>query len=661
MKKTLLLLCTIVFTRSTIEAQFTRYIVRFKDKGTNPYSLANPSQYLGQRALDRRTRYNITIDSTDLPITPRYIDSVRLAGTVEILTRSKWLNQVAIRTNDAAALAKINSFPFVLSTTGIAARLQPGETPVNKKLDAPVGNTEPVPGTGKPAGIQGYYSYGLSNGQVKLHKGDFLHNHGFRGDGMQLAVIDAGFFHYNTLPTFDSIRINGQIKETWDFVANEASVSEDYLHGMQCLSTIAANIPGTFVGTAPKADFYLYRTEDISSEYPIEEQNLAAAAERADSLGIDLCSISLGYNQFDNASLNYTYADMNGNTSISARAADQAARKGMLMVIANGNEGNNSWHYLITPADADSVLAVGAVDTTGQVGGFSSYGPSSDGQVKPGVAAVGWLAVVANSSTGMPSYGNGTSFACPNMAGITTCLWQAFPEISNMGIITALEQAGSKYNNPDDRVGYGIPDAKKAFVILQRKSYTQQVSLINCQAQLQFTAKTDNSMGIVIERKLASENDYTAITTLQNGNAWGLHNFSFTDSPTGAALDGIKYRFKMLISTDTTYYLDSMTLQLVNPCVPSAGNNTVLITQEISQGQVSEYADIRISRTDAARIGIVVRNAVGQQVYKDEFQQVAGTQTYHINLRQVAQSKGTYIVTVYIENRKAVSKKVLRP
>ena len=477
MKKTLPLLGFFLLISLCNQAQFTRYIIRFKDKGTNPFSISNPSQYLTQRALDRRTRYNIAIDSSDLPITPRYIDSVRLAGTVTILNSSKWLNQVAIKTSDAAALAKINSFPFVMGTSPVGSRTAPGDIPVNKLLDSSLHNTSFPPTTGRPENVNGYYNYGKSNGQVKIHQGDFLHNHGFRGEGMQMTVLDAGFYHYLSLPTFDSIRTNNQILGTWDFVANETSVDEDYVHGMQCLSTIAANIPGTFVGTAPKTKFYLYRTEDVSSEYPIEEQNLAAGAERSDSLGVDLCSISLGYNEFDNTQFNYTYADMNGNTSISARAVDFAAKKGMLMVIAAGNQGNDplppipgiSWHYLITPSDADSVLSVGAVDTTAQVAGFSSYGPSIDGQIKPGVAAVGWLAVVANSTTGLPNYGNGTSFATPNMAGISTCLWQAFPEISNMGIIDALELSASKYNNPDDRIGYGIPDAKKAFVILQKK------------------------------------------------------------------------------------------------------------------------------------------------------------------------------------------------
>jgi len=651
MKKTLFIFLVMIGVSYSASAQFSRYIIRFRDKGSNPFSIANPSQYLTQRALDRRTRYHISIDSSDLPVTPRYIDSLRSSGNVTILNSSKWLNQVAIQTTDAAALAKINSFPFVLSASPIAARTLPGmDLPVNKKLDSTAGGI--LSPAGRPAGVNDYYNYGVSNGQVKIHQGDFLHNHGFRGEGMQMAVLDAGFYHYLSLQTFDSIRNNNQVLGTWDFVANESSVNEDHTHGMQCLSTIAANIPGTFVGTAPKTSFYLYRTEDISSEYPIEEQNLVAAAERADSLGVDICSVSLGYNQFDNAQFNYTYSDLNGNTTISARGADIAAKKGMLMVIAAGNEGNNSWHYLITPSDADSVLTVGAVDTTGIVGSFSSYGPSSDGQVKPAVAAVGVFAVVANTANGLPSYGFGTSFACPNMAGISTCLWQAFPEVSNMDIIDVLERSGNNYNTPDNRTGYGIPDAKRSFVILQKKLYSQQSAIADCKAKLQFSVKTDNTMNIVVERILAGETNYTILTTLQNSSVYGMHDFAYDDDLSSVATGTVKYRFKMIIAADTSFYLDSMTLDHNQDCHVVTANNIT-----ISPNPVSEYLNITIARATAAKINIVIQNAIGQKVYSDEFQQAAGSVIKTILMKRM--SRGAYFVTVYIDKKKAITKEIL--
>lgn len=654
MKKTLPFLISFLLISIFSQAQFTRYIIRLTDKNTSPFSLSNPSQFLSQRALDRRNRYNIAIDSSDLPVTPRYIDSIRLSGAVTILNNSKWLNQVAIRTTDAAALAKINSFPFVMSTTAIGSRLGSGNVQVNKKLDSTISNIPFPDNTSKPDNVNDFYNYGKSNGQVKLHKGDFLHNHGFRGEGMQMTILDAGFLRYQSLPTFDSIRINNQILGTWDFVANEISVNEDNSHGMQCLSTIAANIPGTFVGTAPKTSFYLYRTEDVGSEYPIEEQNLAAGAERSDSLGVDLCSVSLGYYSFDNSVFDYSYADMNGNTSISARAADFAAKKGMLMVIAAGNEGNNSWHYLITPSDADSVLCVGAVDTLGRVGSFSSYGPSSDGQIKPGVAAVGWLAIVANSSTGLPAYANGTSFACPNMAGISTCLWQAFPEISNMGIIKVLQESADKFTNPDDRTGYGIPDAKKAFVLLQKRAFTKQGSISNCTAQLQFSVKTDNTMSLEIERKAEPSSVYTTVASLQNNSVWGQHNFSYDDDLTGVEMGIIKYRIKMIISTDTTFYLDSMSLNNDQVCNSVVTENTILI----GPNPVSDELNIIISRATDAKIKIVLHNTLGQTVFGKEYFQAAGIQTQKIPMQ--GKSSGAYFVTVYVDNEKAITKKIIK-
>jgi hypothetical protein len=557
----------VLFCSMSGHAQSGRYIIRLQDKANNAFTLNNPSAYLTQRAIARRVRYNIAVDSTDLPVSGRYIDSIRLAGAVTILNTSKWLNQVAIQTNDATALAKINNFPFVKSTTGVAA-LAPTGTISNNKF-APEQTAAPeniVPAT-TPANLAAVYSYGKSNGQVKIHKGDFLHNLGFRGQGMQLALMDAGYYHYLSLPTFDSIRANNQVLGTWDFVANNTSVDEDNWHGMWCLSTIAANIPDTFVGTAPKASFYLFRTEDAATEYPIEEHYYAAGLEKADSLGVEIVSTSLGYFDFQNAYPDYTYADMNGNTTVSAIAADLAARKGMLMMVAAGNEGNKAFHYLITPSDADSVLSVGAVDSLGTVGDFSSYGPSSDGQVKPGVASVGWNAAVANTSTGLPQFLSGTSFACPNMAGLATCLWQAFPEENNMGIISALQQSAHKYTTPDDRVGYGIPDMKKAFVILLKRSYSQQISQAGCNVLVNWTAKSSTDMSFELQRKLPADADFVTVFTQPGAGSFAANGFSFSDDLAGFTTPiSISYQIKMTISTDTSFYFDPVTINHNNAC-----------------------------------------------------------------------------------------------
>jgi serine protease AprX len=565
------LICCLFFTNTNAQS---RYIVKFKNKGTSPFSIANPSAYLGPRALQRRARYNIAIDSLDLPVTPRYIDSVRQAGAVTILNSSKWLNEVTIQTTDAAALVRINNLPFVLSATGVANKNGSENIPVNKIL-ATVSDT-PIPNSNSftEATTANVFNYGRSNGQVHIHQGEFLHNHGFRGEAMQLAVLDAGFFHYLTLPTFDSVRNNNQILNVWDFVANNASVDEDNTHGMNCLSTIAANMPGVFVGTAPKATFCLYRTEDVASETKIEEHNLAAGYEKADSVGVDVCSVSLGYTTFDFAAQNYTYANMDGNTTISAIASDIAAKKGMLPVVAAGNDGNGSWHFISTPGDADSVMTVGAVDTLSNVAGFSSYGPNSNNRIKPNVAAVGLNAVIASPSTGQPVFGNGTSFATPNIAGLTTCLWQAFPEFNNMAILDAMQRSATRFTNPNDRVGYGIPDMKKSFAILLKKSYTQQANVATCAANVLLNVKHDNTMNIIVERKLAAQTAYTSFKTILGTGNFTNKNVSFTDDLSIIAGTVVNYRIRLDIATDTSFYLDSITVNFV--AKPNFGTDKVI-------------------------------------------------------------------------------------
>lgn len=660
MKKSLLIFSVLlIFGNVKTNAQFSRYIIKLKDKTGSSFSVSNPSQFLSQRAINRRVRYNIQVDQTDLPVLQRYIDSIRLSGNVTVLNSSKWLNQVCIKTNDAAALAKINSFPFVIATTPIAARVSAsGYT--GKFPDTAISASALSTGS-RPQNVFDYYSYGQSYQQIHIHNTEFLHNHGFRGEGMQLAMMDAGFYHYLNLPTFDSIRINNQILGTWDFVDNEPSVNEDHPHGMNCLSTIAANMPGTFMGSAPNTAFYLYRSEDAATEYPVEEQNWAAAAEKADSAGADVISTSLGYNTFSNSSFDYTYSNMNGNTTTIVKAADIAAKKGLAVIASAGNEGSNSWHYIVTPADGDSVFAVGAVNVNSQVAGFSSFGPSSDGRIKPDVAAVGAGAIVANQNTGQPSYNNGTSFSCPIMAGVVTCLWQAFPEVNNMSVLDALRRSANRYNNPDNRTGYGIPDTKKAFVYLIKKLYTQQISISNnCKATINWNVKTASDMNFVIERKLASENSYSIITTQQFTGNFATHAFTYEDNLTGLSLgNNVAYRIKMTIATDTSFYLDSAVINITNQC----GGN-VIRAENITffpgnnEHPVSSTLPVRIIKNNLTNVSFVVYAASGQKVYSLANQPVIGERTFNIPMGQL--SSGVYFVAIYLDNKKLLTKRIIR-
>jgi serine protease AprX len=647
MKKYLFFLLISLAGGTKSYAQFTRYIILLNNKAGTPYSLNNPIQFLTQRSIDRRTRYSIPIDSTDLPIPPAYIDSILAAGNVTLLNTSKWLNQVCIRTTDTAALNKINTFPFVITTSPIAAR--PVIQPATTARPAPSGSTSGNHAQARPDGIPDYYSYGVAYTQINLNEGQFLHNHGFTGTGMILTMTDDGFHYYQTLPAFDSIQNSNRFLGTWNFVNCDSDVNASGDHGTECLSTIATNVPGTFVGTAPNASFYLFQSEDPNSEYPVEEQNWAAAAEKADSLGTDVISISLGYVLFDSSQFNHTYADLNGHTTIIARAANHAAAKGILVVVAAGNSGASppgSWHYIYTPADADSALTVGAVDTAGNTAFFTSYGPNSSGQIKPDVAAVGANTEVIYPYTDTPFPSNGTSFATPIIAGLSTCLWEAFPEVNNMNIINILHKAGNRANNPDDRVGYGIPDMKNAFVLLIQQLHTFQSTASGTSVTLNWSAKSASDMNFVVERKLATDTNYQPIDTQSANTNFQTNSFSYTDNlAANEAYSGVSYRLKMNIAADTSFYLDSVT-------IPSSNGEIV-----VAPNPVSENLTITIIRSSTTRIDINLFTAEGRKMYSLTSQQSPGTGTYTIPFKNLA--GGTYFAVIYCNNQKFATEKIV--
>lgn len=442
------------------EAQYPKLIVEFTNKGGTPYSFNTPSQYLSVAAIQRRNRYQIAIDSFDLPVSPAYISTVLSQGPVTLLSSSKWLNQVLVQCTDAATIAKIQALPFVKAVRGIGYK--PGMPPARY-----VESVSELPGQLSRRGqATDSLDYGNSYNQVHIHEGEFLHNKGFTGKGILIAVLDAGFFSYRTITAFDSVRLGGQIRGEKDFVAFDNSVNEDDAHGMFVLSTMAANWPGKMVGTAPKASYWLIRTENAATEYPIEEHNWVIGAEFADSAGAQMISSSVGYNTFDDAAFDHSYSEFYKNTTMISRGAAVAANKGMIVVNSAGNEGNSAWKYLLFPADSDSVCAVAAVTQAGTVASFSSYGYT--GKVKPNIASVGVATVVAGFGN-TPVTNNGTSFAAPNIAGLIACLWQAFPEFNNMQILDAVYRSCPTWQTPDNRIGFGIPNMKLAYGILQKQ------------------------------------------------------------------------------------------------------------------------------------------------------------------------------------------------
>jgi serine protease AprX len=479
MKKEFFLLAVSSLVVFSAAAQYSRYLVLFTDKKSTPYTLSNPTAFLSPKAIARRNKQNLALDSTDLPINPPYIDSILAIPGVEFLNLSKWFNQVCIRISDSSVLQKIDSFAFVKKVAPVALELNPLKR--NTLKNKFIGNQSAGrPLAGYPGGFScgppdtNFYNYGNSYAQIHIHNGEYLHDLGFHGENMTIAILDAGFNSYLTNPAFDSALMNNQVLGTYDYVNLKTSVNEEDVHGAYCFSIIAANEPGQMVGSAPRSRFWLFKTEDVTSEYPVEEQNWVAAAEFADSAGSDMISTSLGYDYFDDSSFNLNYPQRNGHTALISIAANLAVAKGMIVTASAGNSGaaTDDTKYVVCPGDADSALTVGATDVNGIIAPFSSWGPNSSGEIKPNVVSVGEGTAIA-ATDGSIGYGNGTSFSNPNIAGLVACLWQAFPAATNRRIISAVQQSSSQYTSPDGRYGYGIPDFKKAYAILAQEDTLQ--------------------------------------------------------------------------------------------------------------------------------------------------------------------------------------------
>ncbi len=460
------LLLSVLLTFSQVAPD--KYWVRFTDKNNSPYSINNPEAYLSSKAIERRTKQGIDIVETDLPVNPQYIQSVEETG-VTIYTVSKWLNSVTIYTTDQSALNTISNFSFVESITkaGGGNKLQynnfEGKSFFNNETFGPLAET----GTMKSTNATDSYDYGSAYNQIHMLNGDILHNMGYDGAGMTIAVLDAGFLNADNLSVFDSLWMNGQILGYKDFVSPfQPHLFDSHYHGSMVLSTMGGNLPGELVGTAPKADFWLLRSEDGDTEYFIEELNWVSAAEFADSVGADVINSSLGYTTFDDPTLDHTYADMDGNTTPITIGADMAASKGLIVCNSAGNSGGSSWQYIGAPADGDSVFTVGAVDASGNYASFSSTGPTYDGRIKPNVVAQGQGSTIIDPWSGQVSSGSGTSFSSPITAGMVACLWQANPMKRNTEIMDAIQEAGSLASNPNNQLGWGIPDYALANNIL---------------------------------------------------------------------------------------------------------------------------------------------------------------------------------------------------
>ncbi|EKJ90162.1 Subtilisin NAT [Bacteroides finegoldii] len=447
MKKFILLILTLTVCLGGF-AQFTpgdtlKYRISLKDKAATDYSLQKPEKYLSKKSIERRKKQGLKIDSTDLPVCKKYVDAIRRKG-VHILVTGKWENFVTVSCNDSVLIDEIARLPFVRS----AERVWKGKMEKATRRDSLIN---------KPLRTDSLY--GPACTQIEMSKANLLHDAGFKGKGMTIAVIDAGFHNVDKIEAMKNIDIRG----VRDFVNPEADIYAESSHGMSVLSCMAMNQPNVMIGTAPEASYWLLRSEDEYSENLVEQDYWAAAIEFADSVGVDLVNTSLGYYSFDDPTKNYRYRDLNGHYALMSREASHAADKGMVVVCSAGNSGTGSWKKITPPGDAENVITVGAINKRGELAPFSSVGNTADGRVKPDVVAVG-LGSDVMGTNGNLSRANGTSFSSPIMCGMVACLWQACPKLTAKEIIELVRRSGDRAGFPDNIYGYGIPDLWKAYL-----------------------------------------------------------------------------------------------------------------------------------------------------------------------------------------------------
>jgi subtilisin family serine protease len=451
--KKITLLCGLLLSLPVLFAQDYNYKFRLtlKDKGQTSYTTDKPEEFLSSKAIERRQKQGLTVDASDFPISSEYLKAIEEVGGV-IVAKSKWMGTVAVHCSDSMLAEKYKELPFVSDVLFVWRGKPKGEVKTDSIINYAAKET---------VAFGNYYSRSDTN--IKQNNGQALHDAGYKGKGMTIAVIDAGFNHLPQIEMLDNLNIKGYRGFVYE---NEDLFSNANQHGLNVLSCIGTNKPMQFVGTAPDASFWLLGSEDPHSEFPIEEDYWATAIEYADSVGVDVVNTSLGYNNYDKPAKSYAHKDLDGKTALISRAADKAVQKGMLVVISAGNAGDSEWRKITPPSDAVNVLTVGAIQRDSTVVGFSSRGMTADLRIKPDVMALG-LGAATIDDQGRVSFKAGTSFSSPIMCGMVACLWQAFPALTNKEIVTIVRESSDNFETPDQDYGYGLPDMGKAMSLAQ--------------------------------------------------------------------------------------------------------------------------------------------------------------------------------------------------
>lgn len=429
------------------EVESYRFRVYLKDKQIADSVNADPLTFLSQKAIDRRMEQQVEIDSTDYPLSVGYKKSITDLG-FSIVAESRWFNTLVLQCKDSVQIGDVENLSFVDSVQFVwRGSIYPQVESMRPRLGIVDCKSDTL--------LESYF--GMSDAQFSLHNAQCMHNAGFQGKGIDIAVIDAGFANFDVIPFFAHSFISGYK----DFVP-DGGVFSSGDHGTKVISTMALNLPNKVVGSAPRSSYLLLRSEDEKSEFPVEEDYWVAAIEYADSLGVRLVNTSLGYNYFDDSTLNYTHNELTGKKSLMSRAADAAFDKGMLVVGSAGNEGNKPWLKITVPADSEKMLTVGAVSLDSTIASFSSHGPTTDGRVKPDFVSVGNMTVTVGQ-TGLIDFTNGTSFSSPFLTGLIGSLWSVNPQLNRNKLVDIVKGAAHQFHNPDSIFGYGIPDFREAY------------------------------------------------------------------------------------------------------------------------------------------------------------------------------------------------------
>ncbi|CDF78538.1 subtilisin-like serine protease [Formosa agariphila KMM 3901] len=436
--------------------------VYFSDKENVETSLANPITILSQKAIDRKQRHGVIIDARDVPVNATYITALKAQENILVLAKSKWFNAVHVRGSEVAITALLN-FPFVSEISFADKTLAATNKSQNEETFSEVASVSE-------------FVYGNTLNQVEMIHVNTLHENDYTGVGITIAVLDSGFPNVNTIGAFQNLRNNNNLLGSYDFVERDNDVYADTQdeHGTWVLSTMAGYIENEFVGTAPDASYYLFRTEDGASENPVEESLWVEAAERADSLGVDIINTSLGYKTYDNPNYNHTDADLDGLTTFITKGASIASEKGILVVSSSGNSGASG---VGAPADSEAVFSVGAVNASGAYAYFSSQGSDIQPSIKPDVTAQGLGSVVVSKTNTIQTL-NGTSFSSPIIAGGLACLWQALPNLTHTELKQLVRESSSQYTTPDYLLGYGIPNLATALGALGIENQAQELELL---------------------------------------------------------------------------------------------------------------------------------------------------------------------------------------